>query len=149
MKRVISALAILVLAFAWTGPSTSGQGKKGGLSELMQKKLKNAQYVLEGIAIADFAKITGSAEELIQLSKTAEWMVFRTPRFEQHTNEFRRAAENLIQKAKDKNVDGAAFAYFELTLSCVRCHQYVRDVRDARGPDLRVKLLVHVARVGP
>jgi hypothetical protein len=145
MKKLVPALVILTLVSAHA--STNGQQKKpsGALAELMQKKLKNSQMVLEGIVIADFPRITRSAEELIQLSKTTEWFVLRTPRFELHTNEFRRAADNLIQKAKDKNVDGAAFAYFELTMSCVRCHQYVRDVRDARGPDFPARPPVHVA----
>jgi hypothetical protein len=129
--RVVYGVTILALALL---ASTAGsQGKKPDvLAELMAKKLKNAQLVLEGIAIADFGKITRGAEELIQISKTAEWRVLRTPKFEVHTNEFRRAADNLIQKAKDKNIDGAALAYVEMTLTCVRCHQHVRDVRDAR-----------------
>jgi hypothetical protein len=55
----------------------------------------------------NFAKITRSAEELIQLSKTAEWYVLQTPRYELHSDEFRRAAENIIRKAREKNLDGA------------------------------------------
>ena len=93
-----------------------------------------SEDVLEGIARGDFKKVGGSAEKLIQLSKTAEWFVFKTPRFELHSNEFRRAAETIVDKAKQKNLDGVTLAYFDLTMSCVRCHQYVRDVRDARGP---------------
>jgi len=90
--------------------------------------------LLEGIALADFDKINRSAETLIQLSKTADWFVYKTPRYELHSNEFRRAAETILQKAKDKNLDGATLAYFDLTMTCVRCHQYVREVRDARAP---------------
>ncbi len=36
-----------------------------------------------------------------------------------------------MRKAKDKNLDGVTLAYMDLTMSCVRCHQYVRDTRDA------------------
>jgi hypothetical protein len=131
---ILSMAALCVIPF-----TVGSQQKRGNaLNELMQKKLKSAQFVLEGLAIGDFAKIRRSADDLIQLSKTEEWHVIKSPRFETHSNEFRRAAENLAQKAQDKNLDGAAFAYVELTLSCVRCHQYVRDVRDAglrRAPD--------------
>lgn len=135
-KRMIALVAVLGLV--GVAGRISGQGKQSSVvQELMQKKLKSAQHVLEGLALADFAKITRSAEDLIQHSKTLEWRVLRTPRYELHTNEFRRAAENLIDKAKQKNIDGAALAYVELTLSCVRCHQHVRDVREARGPARR------------
>ena len=66
------------------------------------------------------------------LSKTAEWMIHKTPRYEMHSNEFRRAAEVMIQKARQRNIDGVALAYVEMTLSCVKCHQHTRELRDAR-----------------
>lgn len=140
MIRTLFAVAVLALAVVPF--SVSGQGKKDRdsiVAEMMQKKLKSAQHVLEGIAIADFKKITRGAEDLIQLAKTTEWQLIRSPRYEMHSNDFVRAAENLIQKARDKNVDGAALAYVEMTLSCVRCHQYVRDLRDVRVPDRDVR----------
>lgn len=46
-----------------------------------------------------------------------------------HTDSFRRSAQDLVKSAKDKNVDGAALAYVELTMTCVKCHEYVRDTR--------------------
>src|SRR5437773_1653156 len=70
--------------------------------ELMAAKLKHAKLLLEGIALADFKKIQRSAEELIQLSKTAEWRAVQSPRYELYTNEFRRAGEDLVQKAGAK-----------------------------------------------
>jgi len=48
-----------------------------------------------------------------------------------NSNDFRRAAETMIQQAKAKNTDGIALAYVDMTLSCVRCHKYVREVRMA------------------
>ncbi len=56
----------------------------------------------------------------------------KTPRYELLSNQFRDNAEDLIKKAKDKNLDGAALAYVDLTLTCVKCHKYVRDEKDAR-----------------
>ena len=37
----------------------------------------------------------------------------------------------LSVKAKAKNIEGVTLAYFEMTMSCVRCHTYVREIRDA------------------
>jgi len=132
MKSLI-ALALCfagLLGVPWTGSAQ----KASNLNKLMLEKLDNSKMLLEGIALGDFNKIRRSADTLIQLSKTEEWFVFKTPRYELHSNEFRRAAENIVQKARDKSLDGATLAYFELTMSCVRCHQYVREVRDARLP---------------
>ena len=39
-----------------------------------------------------------------------------------------------MQKAKAKSVDGAALGYVDMTLACVRCHQYTRETRMTRNP---------------
>lgn len=127
-RRILFFLAALGVA-AGIAVQTYAQTP---LAQLMRNKLVYAQRLLEGIALADYNRISQSADELIQLSKTAEWVVYRTPRYEMHSNDFRRAAEKIVQKAQAKNIDGVALAYVDLTLSCVRCHEYVREVRDAR-----------------
>jgi hypothetical protein len=48
------------------------QPDKAKVKKIMQEKLKDSQALLEGIAVADVTKIARNAEELIQLSKTAE-----------------------------------------------------------------------------
>ena len=115
-------------------PTLSGHGKEPKkdekLHELMQRKLAASQKVLEGIALNDFDKIGKQADELIAVSKQTEWRVLKTPQFELHSNDFRRIADNLAKNAKDKNLDGAALSYVELTLTCVKCHKYVRETRD-------------------
>jgi hypothetical protein len=102
------------------------------VSELMRQKLQHSQKVLEGLALSDFDTIAQHAEELILISKKAEWKVYKTPQYEVHSNEFRRNAGALVKGAKDKNLDACALAYVDMTLNCVRCHKYVREVRMAR-----------------
>jgi len=133
MRKYIYALLILGLAVAFV-PMGNSQPANPGVARLMKDKLKHAQVLMEGMALADYGKIRRSADELIQLSKTEDWMVLKTPRYEVYSNEFRRSVETIYQKAKDQNIDGVALAYVDMTLSCVRCHQYVREVRQARAP---------------
>lgn len=105
------------------------------LRQLMAAKLLHAQKLLEGIATAKFDKIEKHANELVQISKSAEWLAaHKNPRYEMFSNEFQRAAEEIAKKAKAKNIDGVTLAYFDLTKACVRCHQKMREVRDARLP---------------
>jgi hypothetical protein len=98
----------------------------------MHRKLNNAQKVLEGVAMKDFDKISAGAEELIAISKEAEWKVLKTPRYELLSDEFRRNAEALVKNAKEKNLDAAALSYVDMTLACVKCHKHVREVRMVR-----------------
>lgn len=124
---------VVALAVMATTCSTVAQPKKPApakMNPLMADKLKNSQSLLEGLATNDFEKIQSSAEELMRISKAAEWAVYKTPAYEVHTNNFRRAAETIIQKAKAKNIDGATLAYVDMTVTCVRCHEHCREVRN-------------------
>jgi hypothetical protein len=133
MKRASYALTVLLL-FAGI-PMLSGHGAEPKkVSEIMQQKLKHSQAVLEGLAMKDFKKISKSADELLFLTQEEEWKVLRTPDYVNYSNEFRRNVQALRKNAKDENLDACALSYVEMTLSCVRCHKYVREVRMGRLP---------------
>jgi hypothetical protein len=134
LKHVLSLLVIASLAFA--SPLLAGHARQSPqtkVAELMRKKLQQSQKVLEGLVLNDFDKIVQHADELILISKETEFKVMKTPKYELYTDEFRRNAEELVKKAKDKNIDGATLAYMELTLTCVRCHKHTREVRMTFG----------------
>jgi hypothetical protein len=110
-------------------PQVLDRGIAKELNELMRRKLENSQKVLEGIVLSDFDKIARHANELIAISKQAEWQVLKTPEYESYSNDLRRNAEVLIQHSKEKNLDGTVLAYVDLTLTCVKCHKHVREAR--------------------
>jgi len=135
MKRrsmILAAMALLVSIPIFRVLGKEPSKEAADVKELMQQKLKHSQKVLEGVATGNFDEIAKHADELIILSKEAEWKVVKTPRYEMYSNDFRRNAEALAQNAKEKNLDGAALAYVDLTLNCVKCHKYVREVRMTR-----------------
>jgi len=125
---LLTAAALLAIV-----PVMPGHAQDNTLKALMVKKLQNSQMVLDGLALGDFDRIGKHAEELIRISKQAEFKVLKTPQYEIYSNDFRRNAETLVLMAKGKNLDGAALAYVELTLTCVKCHKHVREVRMARA----------------
>jgi hypothetical protein len=122
-------IAIVLVAAAYSAHEVYAQIQ---MRQLMANKLDTAQKLLAAIAVADFDKIARQADHLSSIANQAEWIAFKTPRYELHSNEFRRAAETMSRKAKEKNIDGVTLAYMDMTMSCVRCHQHVREVRDAR-----------------
>ena len=132
MKRILIVLLGLFLIGLCSPAATPAQESK--VHKIMEAKLKASQSLLAGIATEDFQKITLSAQELIRLTRTEEWAILKTPKYTMHSNEFRRTAEVILQKAKAKSIDGVTLTYFEMTMSCVRCHQYVREVRNAQAP---------------
>jgi hypothetical protein len=133
MKPTRLLFVVVLCALALAIPGIVSQARQPKTAEdLMRKKLAHAQKVLEGIAVNDFTKISKNAEQLMAISKAVEWTVIKSPAYEIHSNDFRRAAEALIQRSQQKNLDGAVLAYLDLTMSCVRCHKYVRDTRFTR-----------------
>ena len=134
MKRVPFVVLVLALAAGMLAPMSHGEKPKGEpskLSTLMKSKLEHSQKVLEGIALYDYAEISSHADKLITISQQLEWKVLKTPEYELYSNEFRRNARDLVRRAKEKNLDGAALAYVDMTLTCVRCHKHVREIRSA------------------
>jgi cytochrome c556 len=130
MKIVGIVGAVLVVVLGTCALTGHAEDPKD-VSALMRKKLVHSQLILEGITVNDYEKIAKNAQDLITVSKAAEWKVLKTPEYEMYSNDLRRSAEALIRNAKDKNTDGAALAYVDLTLTCVKCHKHVREVRMA------------------
>jgi hypothetical protein len=125
MRRLVYVALLLPLVAV---PSSSQEKKKRERDPLMVEKLKESQILLEGLALNDPAKVQKSAEELLRISKEAQFRkAVNTPQYEYHANTFQRSAEVAIEKAKAKNVDGATLAYLDMTMTCVRCHQYTRE----------------------
>lgn len=125
MRRLFCAALLLPLSVV---PSSSQEKKKREADPLMAAKLKESQTLLEGLTLNDFAKVQKGAEELLRISKEAQFRkALNTPRYDVHANNFQRAAETVIEKAKAKNIDGATLAYLDMTITCVRCHQHTRE----------------------
>ena len=96
--------------------------------ETMALKLKSTQAILEGIALNDFNKIQTASDELVRTSRVADFLnAYKGQEYQFHMQTFRRPADAISKKAKEKNIDGVMVAYNELTLSCLKCHQAMRD----------------------
>jgi hypothetical protein len=103
------------------------------LAKLMRKKLEHAQKLLEGIALNDLRKVEDNAADLMLLSKVAEFRVLRTVDYERHTNDFRRALDDMNRGVKRQNLEAVTLAYMDMTMTCVRCHTHVRETKIARA----------------
>ena len=83
---------------------------------------------MEGLLIEDSKMIMKAAEKLKKMSDAEEWRVSNDMMYRNHSEDFRRAVDKLIVAAKGTSIDRAALASFDVTLSCIDCHRYVRSV---------------------
>jgi hypothetical protein len=132
MIRIL--LAAAVIGVVVTGAARAiGQEeeKEHPTSYWMQKKLEYSQEILNGLATEDFPEIRKSAAAMKRLSRI-EGFVRRTDtkqyRTQLHIFDF--ANNELLQAAEDKNIERAALAFTQLTLSCVNCHKAIRQAGD-------------------
>lgn len=93
----------------------------------MQAKLEHAQGIVTGLALENYDLIAQAAQNLMLLSNESAWNVIQTGDYIEMSADFRGSAARLRDAARNRNIDGATIAWFEVTLNCVRCHKYLRQ----------------------
>ncbi|MGP0068994.1 MAG: hypothetical protein ACLQGP_36015 [Isosphaeraceae bacterium] len=129
-KRIVLGLAVFALAATFLAARAQEQ-RPHTRAGLMRLKLEYSKAVLEGLTMENYESISKNAKALKKLSEAAEWEVPTIPNATEYvifTSEFQRLADEMDKKAKEKNIDGATLAYLRMTMSCVSCHKYVRQV---------------------
>jgi cytochrome c556 len=126
VRRVWITLFVLM---AGTLLLSRGDDQPKDRNVFMKLKLQNAQSVLEGLALTDFKKIETGGEYLWMLSKKTEFQHRHTPEYKQYSDAFGRNAETIVRMAQEKNLDGAARAYVQMTINCVDCHKHLREAK--------------------
>lgn len=130
MRGVLRSVVVAMLSIALI--AGVGQAEEPApLKKFMQAKLEHSQKLLAALTTEDFEAMAKQSQELSLLTLAEEWSVLHTVEYDQHSREFRRAANALTEAAKKKNLDGAAFAYVDLTMKCVNCHKYLKQHRTA------------------
>lgn len=133
MNRPLVAGASVLVLIGLMGQGGHSAPPDKLISAFMQMKLDHAQETLEAIALNDFEGISRHAQKLSLLALDEQWMVIQTPEYRMHSDDFKRHCDAMAQSAKQENLDGATLAYMQMTMSCVNCHKYTRDVRTARA----------------
>lgn len=117
-------LATPILLFAIMA-SMCNLGVAEDRDKIMAQKLAASQSILAAIATEDFSMLEKNADLLLGLAKQ-EWMESPTPEYRAHLKDFWITLEGISDKANAKDIDGATLGYVQMTLSCVKCHKYLR-----------------------
>ncbi len=91
----------------------------------MRGKLVSNQKIVEGLSVKNFGMIAEGAAGVKALVKGQHWFVLNTPEYKRLSAEMEISANRLELAANAKNVDAAALRYFDLTLNCLDCHNYI------------------------
>ena len=105
------------------------KSKRSPLETFMRKKLDASSLILEGLCQEDADLIKQGADQLSAMSKVEVWNVLTDPEYREHSREFRDNAARVAEAAAAGDFDKAALRWFDVTMSCLECHNHVRGER--------------------
>jgi hypothetical protein len=94
--------------------------------DFMRMKLNYTQNILEGLTTRDFGLIISGAEEVERITQAEAWNSNDFADYQKISDELRSVATHLKKAGQKSNLEAAALRYFELTMKCMDCHQYLR-----------------------
>ena len=119
--QVAVMVGLLSAGTAW------GQKKTNTTQVMMQQKLAAAQTLMGSLVSKDYATIEKQARQLRDISKASTWHKKNQSEFMAEAQSFQFAADALYQSAVAKDLGGVSLGFVRTVMSCMMCHNYVRD----------------------
>lgn len=94
---------------------------------LMSQKLTQVQDLVAGLVTNNLKLVEDSADVLYRISKLDQWMKYGDEDYRQMTKSFQTAVGSISLQAKDGNLEGAALYYNQASITCIQCHNLMRD----------------------
>ena len=61
------------------------------------------------------------------MSNEERWRVSNDIMYRRYSQEFATAVEELQKESKDQDMDGTSLAWVNVTMKCLKCHEWVRN----------------------
>ncbi|MFG0294870.1 MAG: hypothetical protein ACF8PG_03105 [Maioricimonas sp. JB045] len=122
-RMLLCALLLVTLTCGGVAVPDDGPADR---HRLMERKLVAAQKILTSLAREDYAAMQSAADDLQELARQ-QWTTDESPRYRAHLKDFWVTLDGVSEAAAEKNLDGATLAYVQMTISCVKCHKYLRQ----------------------
>ena len=94
--------------------------------DFMRTKLMFTQNVLRGLTLGDFDAIEEATLEVQRITESEAWIQIDNDQYRKLTDEFKTAANRLMIAAKTRNLDATAMRFYNMSTSCIDCHQHLR-----------------------
>ena len=103
------------------------QAKGRPLQSFMRAKLGASTKIQEGLALEDLDLVREGAVEMNKMSQAEQWRRHEDMLYRQFSADFRQTTSDLIDAAKEHQLDRAALKWVDATMACIECHRYVRN----------------------
>lgn len=129
VRRKVRVIGLGVLtAFCWAVFSVAAVAEDPKKTPpLMSQKLTQVQDLVAGLVTNNLKLVEDSADVLYRISKLDQWMKYGDEDYRQMTKSFQTAVGSISLQAKDGNLEGAALYYNQANITCIQCHNLMRD----------------------
>jgi cytochrome c556 len=93
----------------------------------MQTKLKFSQDIFEGLTIGDFEKIKAAIKNVQGITESQNWVAVDNDFYRKLTADFETTTDRLSEAAESGNIEAVALRYYQMSTSCIDCHQHMRE----------------------
>jgi len=94
----------------------------------MRLKLQASGSILEGLCTEDMGLVGTGCDQLLKMSLEERWRVSGDGVYRRYSREFQDAVEELKQESADEDLHGTSLAWINVTMKCLKCHEWVRTV---------------------
>ena len=125
----VHRLSVVLVLVALAGGSGTAQTVR--LNQVMRSKLQHSQRILEAVVTSNWPLLENESKALVQVTRDPAWSVLQFSEYMRHSAAFVRAADDLIEAARLRDLEGASLGFVALSTSCVSCHRYLARARIA------------------
>lgn len=102
------------------------------LSRVMRDKLNHSQAILGAVIRSDWPTLDKESRALALAVRDPAWSAALTePEYLRQSDAFSKALQDLIESASRRDLEVAARAQVDLTITCVQCHMHMTRRRMA------------------
>ena len=92
----------------------------------MQQKLKHSQKIFAAMVEGDLFQVEDSARHLKMINRLENFVRGKSRDYRTQLKLFQFANDEILNGAKEKNLDRVTLGYNQMTISCVKCHKQLR-----------------------
>ena len=97
-------------------------------TSFMRLKLQASTSILEGLCTEDMQLVGTGCDQLLKMSLEERWRVSGDNVYRRYSTEFQAAIEELKQESAEADLHGTSLAWINVTMKCLKCHEWVRTV---------------------
>lgn len=111
------------------------QEKEPPLRKFMRQKLDASNRILEGLVTDNMPLVESGSEVLLKMGREEKWRISNDMLYRRYSTEFIDAVNDMKEKAAANSIDGASLAWIKSTMTCLKCHEWVRNTIIAENAD--------------